>query len=182
VAPVTLAWKDITLTLRNKKLGTTKTLLNGLSGKAAPGRCDGHGTGHLQVSKAVLKGSYNYAVYPFFRLLAIMGPSGSGKTTLLNTLAGQVRGCCSEIGGAVNGCRDIEAHSQVIMYCKVHAGLKYQLVIKCWPYASSSSSSSSSSFLRFQLRPACGLHEYTSHAALEHTQATSTHAGPCAWL
>jgi hypothetical protein len=30
----------------------------------------------------------------------------------------------------------------------------------------------------FQLRPACGLHEYTSQAALEHTQATITHAGP----
>jgi hypothetical protein len=30
---------------------------------------------------------------------------------------------------------------------------------------------SSSSFLHFQLRPACGLHEYTSQAALEHTQA-----------
>jgi hypothetical protein len=31
---------------------------------------------------------------------------------------------------------------------------------------------SSSSSLHFQLRPACGLHEYTSQAALEHTQAT----------
>jgi hypothetical protein len=38
--------------------------------------------------------------------------------------------------------------------------------------------SSSSSSLHFQLRPACGLHEYTSQAALEHTQATITHAGP----
>jgi hypothetical protein len=33
---------------------------------------------------------------------------------------------------------------------------------------------SSSSSLHFQLRPACGLHEYTSQAALEHTQATIT--------
>ncbi len=32
------------------------------------------------------------------------------------------------------------------------------------------SSSSSSSSLHFQLRPACGLHEYTSQAALEHAQ------------
>jgi hypothetical protein len=32
--------------------------------------------------------------------------------------------------------------------------------------------------LHFQLRPASGLHEYTSQAALEHTQATITHVGP----
>jgi hypothetical protein len=36
------------------------------------------------------------------------------------------------------------------------------------------SSSSSSSSLHFQLRPACGLHEYTCQAALEHAQATIT--------
>jgi hypothetical protein len=30
--------------------------------------------------------------------------------------------------------------------------------------------------LNFQLRPACGLHEYTSQAALEHTEC---HAMPC---
>jgi hypothetical protein len=41
--------------------------------------------------------------------------------------------------------------------------------------------SSSSSSLHFQLRPACGLHEYTSQAALEHTQATISIALP-AWL
>ncbi len=34
---------------------------------------------------------------------------------------------------------------------------------------------SPSSSLHFQLRPACGLHQYTSQAALEHTQATTTH-------
>jgi hypothetical protein len=39
-------------------------------------------------------------------------------------------------------------------------------------WAFSSSSSSSSSCLHFQLRPACGLYEYDSQAALEHTQAT----------
>jgi hypothetical protein len=36
----------------------------------------------------------------------------------------------------------------------------------------------SSSSLHFQLRTARRLHEYTSQAALEHTQATTTHAGP----
>jgi hypothetical protein len=46
------------------------------------------------------------------------------------------------------------------------------------PLLPHSSSSSSSSSLHFQLRPACGLHEYTSQAALEHTQATITRAGP----
>jgi hypothetical protein len=46
-----------------------------------------------------------------------------------------------------------------------------------WVLKRVSSSSSSSSSLHFQLRPACGLHEYTSQAALEHTQATITHAG-----
>jgi hypothetical protein len=35
----------------------------------------------------------------------------------------------------------------------------------------------SSSSLHFQLRPACGLHEFTSQAALEHTQATIPVAG-----
>jgi hypothetical protein len=38
--------------------------------------------------------------------------------------------------------------------------------------------SSSSSSLHFQLRPASGLHENTSQAALEHKQATITHVGP----
>jgi hypothetical protein len=36
---------------------------------------------------------------------------------------------------------------------------------------------SSASSLHFQLTPACGLHEYTSQAALEHTQATITTDG-----
>jgi hypothetical protein len=40
-------------------------------------------------------------------------------------------------------------------------------------FLSSSSSSSSSSSLHFQLRPACGLHEYASQAALEHTQSNN---------
>jgi hypothetical protein len=44
-------------------------------------------------------------------------------------------------------------------------------VIKVGAGGFSSSSSSSSSSLHFQLRPACGMHEYTSQAALEHTQA-----------
>ncbi len=42
----------------------------------------------------------------------------------------------------------------------------------------SSSSSSSSSFQPFLHRPASGLHESASQAALEHTQATTTRDGP----
>ncbi len=42
--------------------------------------------------------------------------------------------------------------------------------------SSSQCSVQSSSSVHFQLRPACGLHEYTSQAALEHTHATIT---PC---
>ena len=53
--PVSLSFEGLTFTVGKK------TILQGCSGDARPGR-----------------------------VLAIMGPSGSGKTTLLNALAGQI--------------------------------------------------------------------------------------------
>jgi hypothetical protein len=47
-----------------------------------------------------------------------------------------------------------------------------------WPDVQSSTSSSSSSSSYFRYRPAGGLHQWASQAALEHTQATITHVGP----
>lgn len=58
--PVTITWEGLTCTLSSPD-GSSRRLLNGLNGRAQPGR-----------------------------LLAIMGASGSGKTTLLTALAGQV--------------------------------------------------------------------------------------------
>ena len=57
---VTLEWSQVTCTLTGKD-GSSRVLLDGLHGRARPGR-----------------------------ILVIFGPSGSGKTTLLNTIAGQL--------------------------------------------------------------------------------------------
>ncbi|KAL4853430.1 ABC transporter G family member 7 [Chlorella vulgaris] len=61
LSEVQLEWRDLTCTLAGKKGGSSRLLLNQVSGCAAAGR-----------------------------LTAIMGPSGSGKTTLLAALANQM--------------------------------------------------------------------------------------------
>ena len=57
---VTLEWSQVTCTLTGKD-GSSRVLLDGLHGRARPGR-----------------------------ILAIFGPSGTGKTTVLNTIAVQL--------------------------------------------------------------------------------------------
>lgn len=56
---VYLTWSDLCVTVPDKKAGGRRSILDGLTGYAAPGQA-----------------------------LAIMGPSGCGKSTLLDTLAG----------------------------------------------------------------------------------------------
>eukprot|EP01018_Ginkgo_biloba_P004785 Gb_21000 [translate_table: standard] len=71
-----LTWKDLWVIVSNQKEGN-KTLLQGLTGYAQPGK-----------------------------VLAIMGPSGSGKSTLLDTLAGRLSASTRQTGDIlVNGRR-----------------------------------------------------------------------------
>ncbi|KZV39222.1 ABC-2 type transporter family protein isoform 1 [Dorcoceras hygrometricum] len=58
-----LAWEDLTVILPSFGNGSTRRLLDGLTGYALPGR-----------------------------IMAVMGPSGSGKSTFLDSLAGRVSG------------------------------------------------------------------------------------------
>ncbi|KAI4306736.1 hypothetical protein L6164_029989 [Bauhinia variegata] len=58
-----LVWEDLSVVLPNFGKGSTKRLLDGLSGYAEPSK-----------------------------IMAIMGPSGSGKSTLLDALAGRLAG------------------------------------------------------------------------------------------
>jgi len=74
-----LRWRDVALTIRDRKTGRARRALDGCDGEAAPGR-----------------------------LLAIMGPSGAGKSSLLNALAGQTpRNARTTLRGALeaNGAR-----------------------------------------------------------------------------
>ncbi|KXZ53267.1 hypothetical protein GPECTOR_7g1161 [Gonium pectorale] len=89
VEPVTLSWQDLHCTLKLKD-GSTKPILQGVSGVARPGR-----------------------------LVGLMGPSGSGKTSLLTALAGRVpagSGLALRGGLTVNGAPAAEAgHRQAFV-------------------------------------------------------------------
>ncbi|GMH14593.1 hypothetical protein Nepgr_016434 [Nepenthes gracilis] len=74
---VSLTWKDLSVTIVNRKGEGRRTILEGVTGYAKPGE-----------------------------LLAIMGPSGCGKSTLLNALVGRLSSNTRMTGEIlVNGCK-----------------------------------------------------------------------------
>ena len=90
--PMTVAWRDLKYTVQlNKNLGGgEKTLLQGVSGVAMPGK-----------------------------LLALMGASGAGKSTLLDVIAGRKTGGTMEGGIFLNGHpKETKSFARLTAYCE----------------------------------------------------------------
>ena len=89
---MTVAWRNLTYTVQlNKNLGGgSKTLLQGVSGVAMPGK-----------------------------LLALMGASGAGKSTLLDVIAGRKTGGEMEGGIFLNGHpKETKSFARLTAYCE----------------------------------------------------------------
>jgi ABC-type multidrug transport system ATPase subunit len=90
--PMTVSWRDVKYTVQlNKNLGGgAKTLLQGVSGIAQPGR-----------------------------LIALMGASGAGKSTLLDVIAGRKTAGAMEGGIFLNGfAREEKSFARLTAYCE----------------------------------------------------------------
>jgi ABC-type transport system involved in cytochrome c biogenesis ATPase subunit len=90
--PMTVTWRDVKYTVQlNKNLGGgEKTLLQGVSGIAVPGR-----------------------------LIALMGASGAGKSTLLDVIAGRKTAGKMEGGIFLNGfAREEKSFARLTAYCE----------------------------------------------------------------